>query len=221
MGTKDYIPGGDNDFDVLQEKVYMESSVNAAKWLIPDKAITAFNPQRQRWNDAIAAYRDPAKHTPAVVREKNDARKDYVAALRTFIQGQLMHNPLVTDADRLEMGLPVYDRKPTPAPVPETRPEIEVDFSQFARHILHVRDSKSKSAGRPAHVAGFEIWRRIGGDTEPVITEMQLVEQAVHSPHALEYAFEERGKRVWYIMRWVNTRGEKGPWSEIVSVIIA
>lgn len=221
MGTKDYIPSGDNDFHIMQDRVYVEVSINATKWLISDKAISALDPQRSRWNTAIGVFQDPGKRTPPVVQEKNDARAEYEPVLRTFIQGYLMHNPLVTDADRLKMELPIYDRKPTPAPVPETRPEIEVDFAQIARHVLHVRDSKSKGSGRPPHVIGFEIWRRIGGDTEPVTREMHLVEQAVHSPHTLEYEFEERGKRIWYRTRWVNTRGEKGPWSEIVSAIIA
>ena len=221
MGTKDYIPSGDNDFHIMQDRVYVEVSINATKWLISDKAISALDPQRSRWNTAIGVFQDPGKRTPSVVQEKNDARAEYEPVLRTFIQGYLMHNPLVTDADRLKMELPIYDRKPTPAPAPETYPKIDVDFSLRARHIIHVRDSKSKGSGRPPHVAGFEIWRRIGGDTEPVVTDMQLVEQAVHSPHTLEYAFTERGKKVWYIIRWVNTRGEKGPWSEIVSAIIA
>jgi hypothetical protein len=28
------------------------------------------------------------------------------------------------------------------------------------------------------------------------------------------------GKNAHYILRWVNTRGQKGPWSEVVSATI-
>jgi len=31
---------------------------------------------------------------------------------------------------------------------------------------------------------------------------------------------ENSGKRVWYILRWVNSRGEPGPWSPPFSGII-
>ncbi|MDR1602557.1 MAG: hypothetical protein LBS42_09040 [Tannerella sp.] len=31
---------------------------------------------------------------------------------------------------------------------------------------------------------------------------------------------ENRGKTVWFCLRWENTRGEKVPWSEIVSAIV-
>jgi hypothetical protein len=131
-----------------------------------------------------------------------------------------MHNSQVSDADRRTMGLPVYDRTPTHARVPATRTEMDIVFSQILKHILHVRDSESKSAGKPPHVIGFELWRRVGGDTEPTFDEMQLVELATRSPHTLEYPSADRGKLVWYASRWVNTRGEKGPWSEIVSAIV-
>jgi hypothetical protein len=97
---------------------------------------------------------------------------------------------------------------------------MEIFFSQIMEHTLNVRDSESKSAGKPPHTIGFEIWRRIGGDTEPTYEEMQFVELATRSPHTLEYPSTDRGKMVWYATRWVNTRGEKGPWSEIVSAIV-
>jgi hypothetical protein len=41
-----------------------------------------------------------------------------------------------------------------------------------------------------------------------------------HTPLTLEFEEEERGKILWYAVRWENTRGEKGPWSEIMSVVI-
>jgi hypothetical protein len=220
MSSNDYIPRNDADFNLLQDNIYVTVSINATKWLIPEQSITAFDNERGRWNSAYSKYTDPSKRTPGVTQEKNDARKDYEAVLRPFIQGQLMHNPKVTDADRRNMGLPVHDRTPTPAPPPSSRPELEVAFPQIARHTLQVRDSETKSAGKPAHVIGFEIWRRVGGSNEPTYEEMQLVELATHSPHTLAYPSTERGQMIWYALRWVNSRGEKGPWSEIVSAVI-
>jgi hypothetical protein len=220
MKKKDYMPRKDEEFDVLQENVYNAAVANMSKWLIPQQVINALDAPRQRWKVAYAAFCNPATRTPAVIQEKKDARRDYQALLRTFIQGQIMHNSQVSDAERRAIGLPVYDRTPTKAAPPKTRPETEVDFSQIKKHTLHVRDSELKSAGKPAHVIGFEIWRRVGGDTEPAYEDMQLVELATRSPHTLEYASTDRGKTVWYAVRWVNTRGEKGPWSEIVMAII-
>jgi hypothetical protein len=220
MRNVDYIPRKDGEFDILQDSVYAVVSEKAAQWLIPNACVSALTAPRARWITAVTAYRNTAIRTSAVVQEKNDARKNYVSVLRNFIQGQLVRNSNVTDADRRSMGLPVYDRTPTKPGVPTSRMEMEVFFSQIVQHVIRVRDSETKSAAKPRHVIGFELWRRIGGETKPVIEEMQLVELVVRSPHKLEYSFAERGKYVWYTSRWVNTRGEKGPWSEFVSAIV-
>jgi hypothetical protein len=40
------------------------------------------------------------------------------------------------------------------------------------------------------------------------------------SPLKLQFENDLRGKTLYFAMRWENTRGEKGPWSPIMSVII-
>ncbi|MDR0743629.1 MAG: hypothetical protein LBF05_04640, partial [Tannerella sp.] len=42
----------------------------------------------------------------------------------------------------------------------------------------------------------------------------------IHTPFTLTFDESERGKKVYFILRWENTRGQKGPWSEIVSAVI-
>jgi hypothetical protein len=220
MSNKDYIPRGDEDFDIFQNNVFTTASAKTSQWQIQSSAIAELSVQRTRWVTAIAAYHITATRTPAVTQEKNDARKNYESPLRNFIQGQLVHNNKVTDADRRSMGLPVYDRTPTTPSAPTSRTDTYVDFSQMAQHIIHVRNEETKSTVKPEHVVGFELWRKIGGETTPSFDEMQLVEQVPRSPHTLTYTYADRGKNVWYLTRWVNTRGEKGPWSEYVSAIV-
>jgi hypothetical protein len=219
MGNKDYIPSHDEDFDVLQNNVYTTASSKATLWLIPSQTLSDLSPSRQRWSTAYTAYRNPATRTPAVIQEKIDARTAYTATFRVFVQGQLMHNTKVSDADLRSMGLPVHDRKPTKPQQPATRTEMEITFSQILQHVVNVRDSEAKSAGKPAHVMGFELWRHVGGDTEPKYDEMQLIEVVTRLHHTVAYSPEDRGKMAWYASRWVNSAG-KGPWSEIVSALI-
>jgi hypothetical protein len=220
MKRNDYIPAKDSDFDILQNNVYNAVTTNAAQWLIPQQLITDLDPPRMRWNTSYVAYLNPAVRTSAITQEKRNARKKYEAMLRSFIQGQIMHNSQVTNANRRDMGLPVYNRTSTQVPAPKTRTTIAVLFSQVMKHTLYVRDSVMEGPGKPAHTIGFEIWRFVGGTTEPAYEELQFVELATHSPHTLEYESADRGKMVWYASRWVSTRGEKGPWSKMASAIV-
>ena len=39
-------------------------------------------------------------------------------------------------------------------------------------------------------------------------------------PYAADYPGTDANKIAHYMLRWVNTRGEKGPWSETASATI-
>jgi hypothetical protein len=41
------------------------------------------------------------------------------------------------------------------------------------------------------------------------------------TPYLLEHDAADAGKLAHYLLRWVNTRSETGPWSETVSATIA
>jgi hypothetical protein len=41
-----------------------------------------------------------------------------------------------------------------------------------------------------------------------------------HTPLTLEFADEDRGKVLYFALRWENTRGEKGPFGAIMNAII-
>jgi hypothetical protein len=54
------------------------------------------------------------------------------------------------------------------------------------------------------------------GDPTPPVDPSELTFLAVYtrSPYTREYPGSEGGKQAHYMLRWVNTRGETGPWSE-------
>jgi hypothetical protein len=41
-----------------------------------------------------------------------------------------------------------------------------------------------------------------------------------HTPFEISFAEEQRGKYFYYVMRWENTRGEKGSFGRIDNAII-
>jgi hypothetical protein len=130
------------------------------------------------------------------------------------------YNDNISSKEREEMGLPVHSTQRTPPPPITHRPRVEVLFSQLQRHSLVVTDSELITHGRPPRVAGFEVWRKMGDPAPHTDTDWQLVVQAPRSPHLLIYSDEDARQRVYYRVRWVNSRGESGPWSETVSAII-
>jgi hypothetical protein len=176
-------------------------------------------PAKTAWDAAYAAYENPATRTPLLTFEKNEARKKYEKLLRVLVQN-LEHNTKVTDDDRRAMGIVVPSGSHTPAPVATTYPDLDVDSGTIRRLTIHFFDHGSTSKAKPAGQHGAEIrWAIL--DTPPAeISELTNSGFDTHTPFTLEFNESQRGKAVYFCMRWENTRGDKGPWSEIVSAII-
>jgi hypothetical protein len=55
---------------------------------------------------------------------------------------------------------------------------------------------------------------------QKIIAEHANANMATWNLVTLEFEEEARGKTVWFCLRWENTRGEKGPWSEFLNAIV-
>jgi hypothetical protein len=154
------------------------------------------------------------------VQEKNDARKALEKDLRKAIAEYLTYNHLLTDGDRQLLGLPVHKTSHTPVPAPTTIPEAEVVLPSPAVVEIHFRDAGNEHKAKPAGVHGAEIaWAILDA---PTTDWSQLTHSSfdTNTPFRLSFEGAERGKTLYFALRWENTRGVKGPWSEIHSAII-
>jgi hypothetical protein len=74
--------------------------------------------------------------------------------------------------------------------------------------------------GKPKNCHGMELrWAIL--DQAP--TDWNALTNSVFdtaSPLELSFSGEQRGKTLFFACRWENNIGQKGPWSEILSVII-
>jgi hypothetical protein len=81
-----------------------------------------------------------------------------------------------------------------------------------------VHDSRSKA--KPAGQHGAEIAWVIAGDTPKSWKEFTHSSFSTRSHLRITFELENRGKKLYFALRWENTRGEKGPWSAIHNTII-
>jgi hypothetical protein len=43
---------------------------------------------------------------------------------------------------------------------------------------------------------------------------------STRTPIRFEFKESDRGKRIYFCLRWMNTRGEKGPWGNIEYTVV-
>ncbi len=226
----DYVPDEINEFDDWQNNWVTYATANAAVLLLDAAKLAAINAAKTRWRTA----RDNrlALETPlrAATQEQTSAQGAYEAILREESQ-VITRRSTTTNEHRAGLKITVPDQQPTPAGPPTTAPVLSVDTSQRLRHVVHFARTQAEGGGRakPPNVRGMQLWMRIVGPAGPApigggapIDEADLtfVIEDPRTPHTIDFPATDGGKTVEYWGRWVNRRGEVGPWAQIVSATI-
>ena len=214
------IPRRDYDFNVIQEFITQMTVKNSEAWKIDTEWLTTdIMPAKNEWVTAWNKYKDPATRTVVMTFSKNEARKKYEVQLRKLVK-YLQSNPLVNNNDLRSMRIVVPSNVRTPAPVPTSYPIATVDSSIMRRLTINFRDSEGFAIAKPKGVHGAEI--KWGIDIEYPIDTSMLPNSSfdTRTPFMLEFLNTERGKKVYFCMRWENTVGVKGPWGIIETAIV-
>ena len=184
---------------------------------------STYQPSYAIFKAAFEIWKNTAERTPVKTATLMDTEKAFKALYRYLYTGMLRENPLVTNADLLAMGMPERgDGERHPASVPKTSPAATVKTPGPGIVEIHFRDNSvdNPSHAKPPGVHGCEIcWVVLD---EPPVNWEQLVHSSFDtaSPFRLTFEGDQRGRRLYFALRWENTRGEKGPWSEIQDTII-
>lgn len=218
----DYMPRNDAEFTIWQSNLITIVSTNSTGWGIPPADLSALVEKQTAWDTAYAAANNKQNRTSADVQAKNDAGESFRKSLRSFSAQWLAYNSKVTNSDRERMGLTVKSGSRTPVPPPATCPAGTVDFSIRLQHSIHYADESTPSRkAKPAGVHGCEIWMKIDGNMPVDASELTYLTTDTSSPHTTTFEGKYAGKIVYYMMRWVNTRGEHGPWGSTISAMVA
>jgi hypothetical protein len=172
----------------------------------------------------VAAYlawmESESERTPHQLTALLAAEKAFRKVYRKLYTGFLKENPLVTDNDLEDMALPKHHAGGiTPAPVATTVPWVKVRL-RVVRHLTFDFGGSETSKAKPDGQHGMEMTGRAGGDKPSGLGDLTHSYFDTHTPLDIEFREDERGQTFWFAVRWENTTGEKGPWSEIMSAVI-
>lgn len=217
----DYIPTNDAEFNNWQTNLIDVVSANAESWGIPADTVTAVKAKQTTWVGAYAKASNKQNRTQADVIAKKDAEEDFSKTLRALVQQWLARNPKISDADRVRMDITVRNNTHTPVPPPESFPVGTVDFSVRLQHSISFYDQASAhSNAKPEGVTGCEVYLKVDGDAPKSVDEMHFQGTCSASPFVVKFDTSKAGKTAYYWLRWVNRKGETGPWSNTISAMV-
>jgi hypothetical protein len=219
--ASNYIPGAEGLFYDWEKNLITYASNHYKSWGITDMKWEELLALQLVYHTRYEVADNPATSTHAAIKMRQEARKSYESELRVIIKGYITYNPDVSDEDRIDMGLPVHDTKPTRVPVPKDYPDHELDLNVVRRLIVYFfTRGEKRSSAKPHGVHGAELLWAILDYAPASVTELVHSSFATSSPFLLDFDESERGKKVYFSLVWENTRGEKGPKSEIFDTII-
>jgi hypothetical protein len=218
----DYVPRPDMSFLSWVKNLFSVVEENAELWHLYPASWAHINPPMITKYDIALKKTMETNRGKVDVRAKNIARNDLEEATRKYINEFLKYNSAITAGDRVRLGLRVPDTKRTPVSIPATAPHVATSNPSPGVVEFLIYETVSGRRAKPAGVHGFEIvWVIL--DERPV-TWSQLIHSTfctrVRTPLRIAFSGGERGKTLYFAVRWENERGEKGPWSNIMNTII-
>lgn len=219
----DYIPGSDAEYDTWINNFVNYATDNSAALGLVAGDVTLLSNAQAAWTTAYNAHVAAAAAAQGARASKDNARTSSETTIRDIVR-RLQASSSVDDQERAALGITIPEEGRTPVPVPTTPPTAFIKAGQRLQHTIDFRDaSNSSSRAKPFGVQGAEIYRALtaAGAPAPIDpSQFQFVALDTASPYVVDFDGADGGKNGHYIIRWVNTRGQRGPWSEVFSATI-
>ena len=222
--ANDYIPGSDTGFQAWVDNFVTYASAHLVQLGIAPPDIVPILAGKADFDTKMSANVTAQQAAQSARQAKDDSRDALESLIRALVK-RLQVSSAVDDAERAALGITVRDKVRTAATGDiTTRPVGMVDTSQRLRHEIRFTDEATPTRrAKPDGVMGCEIWVKVTATGEPAPTsadELRFVTLDTASPYIAEYDGADGGKTAHYMLRWVKSSGEKGPWSETVSATI-
>ena len=127
----------------------------------------------------------------------------------------------MTDAMRQGLGITVSKSTSSSLGKPTTRPIPRIELKgRYPLEIHFVDETTPTRKAKPSGIMGNEIWVKIGDPPPTDPKELTFVALDTATPYVMEFKGEDVGKIAYFMLRWVNRKGESKPWSQTVSMMI-
>ncbi len=245
MSNLDFIPRSDYSFDSWQINFVKKVNELKSSWNLSAAALTEWTlltetpgTKKKEW-DSVWAIVSSRLFDKADTQRKKDACRSYESgnknnpqdtSLRFYINRYIRYNPLVTNDQKVEMGLRVPDTIKTPSPgftASGLDPSV-LGAVKAMHHLIQTSQVITPGAnhrGLDKGVEAIEIYLYVAETTAkvaPPIRDFDLVGEVKNGWYTHRFDPEQEGMRAWYIAR-KRFKGRKrtfGPFSEPWSGLI-
>lgn len=163
-----------------------------------------------------------ATKTAVTVQQFNTEKVNALATIRPYAL-QISTNAGVSSANKVAVGVNPRTSVPTPITTPTTAPALTAQSTSTAGTILRYRDATASPSvkSKPYGVTQMQLY---GMTSATAITDPSLLPflaVVTKSPLTITLPSGSAGKTAYFAARWQTRKGLLGPWSAIISYIVA
>jgi len=217
-GNRDWLPQNRGQRIAMAHLWIEVFSVNGAEWNISTAEINQLRLLAANAEDANV--RAEASQGSRILIAQANEHHEILGEYMRLIHRTKLFSPPLAGSDFISLGLRPHDMEPTETPVPTSIPEIEAVTSVIRELTFRFRDFGARRWARPDHVSGIDFRWEIKEARPGHVEEILGVESFSSGPFTLSFGEHQRGQRVFFAARWVNSRLKGGPWSDIESAVI-
>lgn len=178
--------------------------------------------QKTAWNAAYALVTSPSTKTPATVQAKNTEKTIALAIIRPYAV-TISINAGVSSANKIAIGVNPRTSTKTPVTTPTTNPVLTIDSTSTAGSIVRYRDTTASPSvkSKPYGVIALLLFAKSSATPITDPETLTFIDLYTKSPLQVSLGSGEAGNTVYWAARWVTRTGLLGPWSPIISYVVA
>lgn len=162
-----------------------------------------------KFEAAVNVWRDNATRTPVAMDLKTAARENLLRMAK-HLGNSIKSNPATTPAQREELGISAR-KTPSPVPVPEVSPAVEVIAVRGRVVTIGLGGGTGGSRwSRPAGVAGASVFTFVGATAPTDPTAWTFYGLFTRTMFDLQFEPSTVANTVWVTANWYNERGKTG-----------
>ena len=203
--------------DLNTKMTYLK--LHASRLGIPANMISNMEAQVSAVNTAQALTDNAETRTKLDTARRNQALRTTLMSMRRLVTFYVTTNPDASPVDFEALRIPQPGFRPH-LPVPKYVPGI----GHITSYDLYVNipffNPQTGKRAKPEGVLALEVYMKIGGEPPASSAEMTERRSCSASPMSLRFDPKQEFQIVYFLFRWIGTRGHYGPWSEVYKTMI-
>jgi hypothetical protein len=171
---------------------------------------------------AYALITSPSTKTATTVQAYNAAKVTALALFRPYAV-QISINAGVSPSNKVALGVNPRTSVPTPITAPTTNPVLTPISTSTGGTILRSRDSSASPSvkSKPYGVIALQLYGMVSATPVTDPTTLPFLGPETKSPWTQALGSSAAGKTAYFAARWQTRKGLVGPWSPIISYVVA